>query len=93
MTSQTLEQTSRSPDASLTAVPSTPSPRRESDPLWMRAVLFCAIAIYIATLGNWAYWKGMNLRMDIWENTRTIRFHGERHQLGFTGPPHRRTPA
>ncbi|MGA2231129.1 MAG: hypothetical protein ABSH22_09555 [Tepidisphaeraceae bacterium] len=76
MSTQTLEQNASS-GAILAAAPMRQAQSPARDSLWMRALLWTAIAIYILTVGNWAYWKGMSLRTDIWQNSRTIRFHGD----------------
>ncbi|MGA2231130.1 MAG: hypothetical protein ABSH22_09560 [Tepidisphaeraceae bacterium] len=57
-----------------------PSPRgaiRGADPLWAAVLLWGCIAVYIGAMSIWAYGAGSQIRYDAWDNSRTIRFHGD----------------
>jgi hypothetical protein len=61
-----------------------PVPARESEPArphdrtalrWMaKAITWAVVAIFLLWGGTWAFRAGMDVRRDIWQSTRSIRF-------------------
>ncbi len=39
-----------------------------------RALTWCMVAIFLVWGGNWAFRTGMEVRRDVWQSTRSIRF-------------------
>jgi len=64
------------PTATTADAPPRPAPRRALKSLrrWAKALTWVMVAIFLVGGGTWAFGVGMNLRRDIWQSTRTIRF-------------------
>src|ERR1700722_8136038 len=56
---------------------SAASDAERADPLWLRALVWFMVGIYLLLIGSWAYNVGMRMRDETWAYSRTIRFHGD----------------
>jgi hypothetical protein len=48
-----------------------------ADARWPAVLTWLAIAVVLLGAGAWAAWAGLELRRDVWQSTRTIRFHAD----------------
>jgi hypothetical protein len=74
VTGQTTEIQDLEQSAGVT--PPRPAPRRALKSLrhWAKGLTWVMVAIFLAGGGSWAWRVGMNVRRDIWQSTRSIRF-------------------